>query len=83
VHIALLRSWIRPTGRRDHVAQRNLLGPHAGPLLDGLDPRPEVSTFTVVKERITFSEPHFSHLGLAASEYAVIDIRTSKGDLQS
>jgi hypothetical protein len=57
--------------------------PQAGPLLDGLEPLPEVSTFTAVKVRSTLSEPQHWHLGLGPSEYAVIDIRTSKGFLQS
>lgn len=55
----------------------------AGPALVEFDPRPEVITFTALKVRSTFSEPHFSHWGRAPSEYAVMDIRTSKGVLQS
>jgi hypothetical protein len=39
---------------------------------------PEVITLTEVKARVTSPEPHFSQTGFAPSEYAVMDIRTSK-----
>jgi hypothetical protein len=42
------------------------------------EPRPAVSTFTVVKARETSVEPQASHAGFAPSEYAAMDIRTSK-----
>jgi hypothetical protein len=46
-------------------------------------PREPVRTFTDVNVRSTFVPPHDGHGGAAPSEYALMDIRTPKGWLQS
>jgi hypothetical protein len=67
-----------PNWAAHHEAQPNPPDPQAGGLHAGPELLPEVMTLTEVKARVTSAAPHFSHTGLAPSEYAVMDIRTSK-----
>jgi hypothetical protein len=66
------------TGRSDHVAQVKPLWPHPDEAIGRPEPRPAVNTLTAVKARETSVEPHASHAAFAPSEYAAMDILTSK-----